>query len=61
MKIQIIQQKIHEIRGLKVILDKDLAALYEVPTKQLNLAVKRNIKRFPLILCFNLLKMNLIV
>jgi len=35
------------IRGEKVILDRDLAELYEVPTKVLNQAVKRNLKRFP--------------
>lgn len=38
---------IMEIRGQKVILDKDLAALYEVDTKRLNEQVKRNIDRFP--------------
>lgn len=42
-----IKDKIHTIRGLQVILDRDLARLYEVETKQLNQAVKRNIKRFP--------------
>ena len=42
-----IQNKIHEIRGHKVMLDFDLAALYEVETRVLNQAVKRNIKRFP--------------
>jgi hypothetical protein len=47
MEIQIIHNKIHEIRGQKVILDFDLADLYEVPTKALNQAVKRNIERFP--------------
>ena len=47
MEHEIIQQKIHEIRGLKVMLDTDLAALYEVETKALNQAVKRNLKRFP--------------
>lgn len=47
MEIQIIQNKIYEIRGLKVILDKDLAALYEVTTGNLNKAVKRNVDRFP--------------
>lgn len=45
--IQSIQNRIYEIRGERVLLDKDLAALYEVETKALNLAVKRNIKRFP--------------
>ena len=42
-----IQTKICEIRGQKVMLDFDLAELYEVETKVLNQAVKRNIKRFP--------------
>lgn len=43
----IIREKIYIIRGRKVMFDKDLAMLYEVPTKRLNEAVKRNIKRFP--------------
>lgn len=47
----IIQEKIEGmilyIRGIKVILDTDLAALYNVRTKRLNEQVKRNIKRFP--------------
>lgn len=47
MQIQTLQSKIHDFRGQKVILDFDLAALYEVETKVLNQAVKRNIKRFP--------------
>ena len=42
-----IQNMIHNIRGYKVMLDSDLAMLYEVETKVLNQAVKRNIKRFP--------------
>lgn len=45
--ITTIQNRIYEIRGERVMLDFDLAALYEVPTKVLNQAVKRNIKRFP--------------
>ena len=45
--IEIIQSKIYLIRGLKVMLDKDLAKLYAVPTKRFNEQVKRNIKRFP--------------
>ena len=44
---EIIQSKILFIRGKKIILDRDLAILYEVPTRALNQAVKRNIKRFP--------------
>ncbi len=47
MELQIIQNKIYEVRGHKVMLDYDLAELYEVPTKALNQAVKRNIRRFP--------------
>ena len=45
--IRSIQNRIYEIRGERVMLDFDLAALYGVPTKALNQAVKRNIKRFP--------------
>ena len=45
--IQSIQNRIYEIRGERVMLDFDLAALYEVETRVLNQAVKRNIKRFP--------------
>jgi len=42
-----IQNKIYTIRGLQVMLDKDLAELYQVETKVFNQAVKRNIERFP--------------
>jgi len=45
--IQSIQNRIYELRGERVMLDFDLAALYEVETRVLNQAVKRNIKRFP--------------
>ena len=44
---QVIQSKIYEVRGQKVMLDKDLAELYQVTTGNLNKVVKRNIKRFP--------------
>lgn len=47
MELQVIQNKIFEVRGHKVMLDFDLAELYEVSTKALNQAVKRNIQRFP--------------
>jgi hypothetical protein len=47
MELQIIQNKIYQIRGLKVILDRDLALMYEVTTSNLNKAVKRNVDRFP--------------
>src|SRR5271166_917876 len=42
-----VERMIHVIRGQKVMLDSDLAALYEVPTRALNQAVRRNIERFP--------------
>ena len=42
-----IHDMIYEIRGLKVMMDRDLAELYEVELKVMNRAVKRNIKRFP--------------
>src|SRR5580704_1587187 len=47
MELQIIRQKIYEIRGQKVMLDFDLAELYGVETRVFNQAVKRNIDRFP--------------
>ena len=46
-EIQIIQSKIYEVRGRRVMLDTDLAELYQVETRVLNQAVKRNSKRFP--------------
>jgi hypothetical protein len=54
--IQIIQSKIYEIRGVKVMLDRDLAELYQVTTGNLNKAVKRNIRRFPPDFMFQLTK-----
>ena len=44
---EVVASKIRFIRGQKVILDKDLAELYTVPTGNLNKAVRRNLKRFP--------------
>ena len=44
--LQLIQSKIFEIRGQRIMLDRDLAAMYGVETKVLNQAVKRNLKRF---------------
>ena len=46
-ELQSITDKIYEIRGVRVMLDRDLADLYQVTTSALNQAVKRNIKRFP--------------
>jgi len=54
--IQSVQNRIYEIRGQRVILDKDIAFLYEIETKVLNQAVNRNIKRFPLDFMFQLTK-----
>lgn len=50
----LIQNLIYTIRGQKVMLDSDLANLYQVQTKALNQAVKRNIKRFPVDFMFRL-------
>jgi len=47
LRAEDISQRIHIIRGHRVILDADLAEIYGVPTKVLNQAVKRNAKRFP--------------
>jgi ORF6N domain len=47
MELEIIQNKIFEIRGCKVMLDFDLAILYNVETKVLKQSVRRNINRFP--------------
>lgn len=54
MQVATLQSKIYDIRGQKVILDFDLAILYEIETKVLNQAVKRNVKRFPVDFMFQL-------
>ena len=54
--IQSVQNRIYQIRGQRVILDKDIAFLYETETKSLNLSVKRHIDRFPLDFMFHLTK-----
>ncbi|MEG1004850.1 MAG: ORF6N domain-containing protein [Bacteroides sp.] len=46
-ELQLIQSKIYELRGQKIMLDFDLAEMYQVETRVLNQAVKRNIRRFP--------------
>ena len=51
-----VENLIYEIRGVKVMLDSDLAKLYEIPTYRLNEAVKRNITRFPSNFMFQLSK-----
>lgn len=54
MKVTTLQSKIYELRGQKIMLDFDLAELYEIQTKVLNQAVKRNTKRFPVDFMFQL-------
>ena len=54
MQLQQIQSKIFELRGYKVMLDSDLAELYETETKRLKEAVRRNIGRFPADFMFEL-------
>lgn len=56
MEIRVIQSKIYEIRGIKVMLDYDLAALYQTETKYLKRAVRSNIRRFPEDFMFELTK-----
>lgn len=53
---EVIMQKIYQIRDQKVMLDKDLAELYEVETKQLKRQVRRNQERFPEDFMFELSK-----
>lgn len=55
-KIKEINEKIYKVRGIQVMIDRDLAELYGVETKQLNRAVKRNIERFPEDFMFQLTK-----
>ena len=59
MELKLIQNKIFEVRGLRVMLDFDLAEMYEVKTKVLKQAVKRNINRFPSDFMFELTKVEL--
>jgi hypothetical protein len=54
ISIEKVEQAIYIIRGEKVMLDRDLAELYEVPTKALNQAVRRNSERFPADFMFQL-------
>src|SRR2546426_610996 len=53
---EMIERKIYFVRGHKVMLDSDLASLYQTPTKTLNLSVKRNATRFPTDFMFQLTK-----
>ena len=54
MQLSVIQNKIHEICGQKVMLDFDLAEMYEVETRALKQGVKRNVNRFPADFMFQL-------
>ena len=54
-----IQSKIYVIRGQKVMLDRDLAELYEVETRTLNQKVKRNQRRFPSDFMFQMTKADI--
>lgn len=56
MQLQLIQSRIIDLRGYKVMLDSDLAVLYETETKRLKEAVRRNIDRFPSDFMFELSK-----
>jgi hypothetical protein len=56
IQIRSIQNRIFELRGERVMLDRDIAKLYETETKALNFAVKRNIGRFPSDFMFQLTK-----
>lgn len=56
MELQLIQNRIYEVRGLKVMLDFDLAELYETETKYLKRSVRANIRRFPPDFMFELTK-----
>ena len=51
-----IDERIYSVRGRQVMIDRDLALLYGMETKQLNRAVKRNIERFPDDFMFQLTK-----
>jgi len=54
--VELIERKILLVRGQRIMLDSELAALYQVPTKSLNLAVRRNSNRFPADFMFQLTK-----
>ncbi len=56
MELRVIQDRIFEIRGERVMLDYDLAEMYQVETKNLKRSVRRNIDRFPNDFMFELTK-----
>ena len=59
ISLDIIEQRIFIVRGRKVMIDDDLAELYQISTKRLNQAVKRNGSRFPEDFMFHLQKKRL--
>ena len=59
LPVELVERRIYLIRGQKVMLDSDLAELYQVPTFRLNEAVKRNRNRFPEDFMFQLSKEEL--
>lgn len=56
VSVKVIQKKIYSVRGKEVMLDRELADLYKIPTKALNQAVKRNEERFPRRFMFQLIE-----
>src|SRR5206468_2837421 len=54
VSVEFIERRIYVIRGQKVMLDSDLAEIYQVPTRALNQAVRRNTSRFPADFMFQL-------
>ena len=58
MELQIIQKRIYEVRGCRVMFDFDLAGIYQVETRALKQAVRRNIDRFPEDFMFELTKLE---
>lgn len=59
MELELIKNSIHEIRGKKVMLDMDLAKIYQVETRALKQAVRRNIDRFPQDFLFQLTEIEM--
>ena len=60
LSVEQVQNLIHVVRVRRVILDKDLAAIYDVPTHRFNEAVKRNVARFPADFRFQLTRAEMV-
>lgn len=54
VSISVVEQRIHIVRGKRVMFDSDLATIYQVETRAINQAVRRNLERFPEDFCFQL-------